>query len=101
MKSIHILLKESPKPKIVFITLTGKTTIKRILILGIKRKRYISNKIDKEIKKFCSSKKKAYGNIKKSSLLAMEKMLDYIQYGPIYSCRYFENKDVKTRFPKL
>lgn len=28
-------------------------------------------------------------------------MLDYIQYGPIYSCRYFENKDVKTRFPKL
>lgn len=74
MKSIHILLKESPKPKIVFMTLTGKTTIKRILILGIKRKRYISNKIDKEIKKFCSSKKKAYGNIKKSSLLAMKKM---------------------------
>ena len=105
MKSIHILLKESPKPKIVFITLTGKTTIKRILILGIKRKRYISNKIDKEIKKFCNSKKKGVREYKEIFTFSyeknVEKMLDYIQYGPIYSCRYFENKDVKTRFPKL
>jgi hypothetical protein len=31
----------------------------------------------------------------------IDKMLDHINYGPVYSCRYFDNKEEKTKFPKI
>ena len=28
-------------------------------------------------------------------------MLDHINFGLVYSCRYFDNKEEKTKFPKI
>ena len=68
------------------------------------KKKHISNQIDKEIRKFCNHKKdkREYKEIFTFSYERnIDKMLDHINYGSVYSCRYFDNKEEKTKFPKI
>lgn len=68
------------------------------------KKKHVSNQIDKEIRKFCNHKKdiREYKEIFTFSYERnIDKMLDHINYGPVYSCRYFDNKEEKTKFPKI
>jgi hypothetical protein len=68
------------------------------------KKKHVSNQIDKEIRKFYNHKKdiREYKEIFTFSYERnIDKMLDHINYGPVYSCRYFDNKEEKTKFPKI